>query len=97
MGRTKEHHLLRSMNKLAMRESPPLQRKKTISPQKKSGSFGKSKARRNAIVTQISHCISHFEEIGWTDPDVFSKERPSYTMLSSDFETPAYDINKFNP
>ena len=56
----------------------------------------RSHTKNFGIVTQISHCISHFEEIGWTDPDVFSKERPSYTLLSSDFDTPAYNISKFN-
>ena len=98
MGRTKKHHLLKSMSKLATKESIPLPKKKLqISLSKKSPPRKGHTVNHLSAVTKISHCISHFEEIGWTDPDVFSKERPSYTLLSSDFNTPAYSIDKFNP
>ena len=44
-----------------------------------------------------SHFINHFQEIGWSDPNVLSTSKPKFNLVCSTFNQLAYDVSKYAP
>ena len=45
----------------------------------------------------MTHNINHFQEIGWSDPNVLCISKPKFNLVSSSFNNLAYDVSKYNP